>query len=132
MADKRRTRHDPEKERQLRIDLFRALSAGEMTLGRAVAAMRRLSRLTQPEFANHRGISVQSLRQIETDTGNPTVETLNKIGAFFGLQVGFVRRPVNTPATAASRPAVLTEAARRPPSPLHADAAWPSQDRRRR
>jgi DNA-binding XRE family transcriptional regulator len=95
MADKRRTRRDPEKERQLRVDLFTALSAGEMTLGQAVAAMRRLSRLTQPEFAKHRGISVQSLRQIESDTGNPTVETLNKIGAFFGLQVGFVRQPMH-------------------------------------
>ena len=48
--------------------------------------------LTQPEFAAHRGISVQALRQIESGRGNPTVETLDKIVAVFGLQVGFVPR----------------------------------------
>jgi len=96
MVDKRRTRRDPEKERQLRVDLYTALSTGELSVGQAVAAMRRLSRLTQPEFAKHRGISVQALRQIESDTGNPTVETLNKIAAIFGVQVGFVRVPIKS------------------------------------
>ena len=52
--------------------------------------MRKISRLTQPEFAAHRGISAQALRQIENGTGNPTIATLNKISAIFGLQVGFV------------------------------------------
>lgn len=62
-----------------------------MTVGEAVAAMRRLSKLTQPEFAAHRGLSVQSLRQIESDKANPTMATLNKISAIFGLRVGFVK-----------------------------------------
>lgn len=59
------------------------------------ACMRQASRLTQPEFAKHRNISVAALRQIETGSGNPTMETLNKIASIFGLEVGFVpkRRP---------------------------------------
>lgn len=48
---------------------------------------------TQPEFAKHRGISVQALRQIESGTGNPTVETLNKIASIFTVQVGFCVPP---------------------------------------
>ncbi len=75
---------------------------GELTVHEAVAAMRKISRLTQPEFAKHRGISVQALRQIENGSGNPTVETLGKIASIFGLQVGFVRkrRPAEEPGSA--------------------------------
>ena len=76
---------------------YKSVSSGELSIGQAVAAMRKISRLTQPEFAAHRGISVQALRQIESGTGNPTVETLNKVCAIFGLQVGFV------PGTAATK-----------------------------
>ena len=48
------------------------------------------SGLSQPEFARHRGISVQALRQIETGRGNPTVRTLDAIARVFGLETGFV------------------------------------------
>ncbi len=71
------------------------MSSGELSAGQAIAAMRKISRLTQPEFAAHRGISVQALRQIETGTGNPTLATLNKISGIFGLQVCFVPRTVS-------------------------------------
>jgi DNA-binding XRE family transcriptional regulator len=73
--------------------LYRDVASGAITIGQAVHAMRKISRLTQPEFAKHRGISVQALRQIETETGNPTVETLNKVASIFGLQVVFVPIP---------------------------------------
>lgn len=73
--------------------LYRDVASGAITLGQAVHAMRKISRLTQPEFAKHRGISVQALRQIESGTANPTVETLNKVASIFGLQVGFVPIP---------------------------------------
>lgn len=69
---------------------YKAVVSGGLSVGQAVAAMRKISRLTQPEFAAHRGISVQALRQIEADSGNPTLVTLNKISAIFGLKVGFV------------------------------------------
>lgn len=91
MADKRiRNLIDPEAARQRRESFYKAAMSGELTVGEAVAAMRKISRLTQPEFAKHRGISVQALRQIESGNGNPTVETLDKIASIFGLQVGFV------------------------------------------
>jgi transcriptional regulator with XRE-family HTH domain len=90
-VDKRFKGSDPERDLQARERFYAAALAGQMSVGEAVAAMRRLSKLTQPEFAAHRGVSVESLRQIESDTGNPTISTLNKIAKIFGLRVGFVK-----------------------------------------
>jgi transcriptional regulator with XRE-family HTH domain len=89
-VDKRRKHSDPEFERRLRSEFYAAAASGRLSVGQAVAAMRRISELTQPEFARHRGLSVQSLRLIEADKANPTIETLEKIAGIFGLQVGFV------------------------------------------
>ena len=50
--------------------------------------MRRISKMTQPEFAKHQGLSVQSLRLIEAGKANPTIEALQKIASIFGLEVG--------------------------------------------
>lgn len=88
--DKRIKHIDPEKDRQERAAFYADVLAGRLSVGQAVAAMRRLSKLTQPEFAAHRGLSVQSLRLIEADKANATLATLNKIAGIFGLQVGFV------------------------------------------
>ena len=91
MADRRTKKPlDPELARARREAFYAQVAAGELTVGQAVTAMRKISRLTQPEFARHRGISVQALRQIERDQGNPTVQTLNKVAEVFNLQVGFV------------------------------------------
>ena len=87
--DKRRRKIDPDAERDLRSRFYDNIKAGNLSIGDAVKEMRRLSRLTQPEFAKHRNISLGSLRQIEAGEGNPTVETLEKIGAIFGLEVSF-------------------------------------------
>lgn len=76
----------------MRDAFYASVSSGELSIGQAVATMRRISKLTQPEFARHRGLSVDSLRQIESDKANPTVETLEKIASIFGLRVGFVPR----------------------------------------
>ncbi len=91
MTDQRIKKPLPAEAAQAQREAFyKGVSSGELSIGQAVAAMRKISRLTQPEFAAHRGISVQALRQIESDTGNPTLETLNKVCVIFGLQVGFV------------------------------------------
>ena len=87
--DKRRKKIDPDAERDLRSRFYDNIKAGNLSIGDAVKEMRRLSRLTQPEFAKHRNISLGSLRQIEAGEGNPTVETLEKIGSIFGLEVSF-------------------------------------------
>jgi transcriptional regulator with XRE-family HTH domain len=91
-VDKRRKRTDAEIERRLRNEFHAAVGKGNLSIGQAVAAMRRISKMTQPEFAKHRGLSVQSLRLIEADKANPTIETLQKIASIFGLEVGFVRK----------------------------------------
>ena len=75
-----------------RGQFYADIAAGKLSLGQAVVAMRKMGKLTQPEYAKLRGISVQSLRQIEAGTGNPTVETLNKVASLFGLEVGFITK----------------------------------------
>ncbi|HXD07724.1 MAG TPA: helix-turn-helix transcriptional regulator [Burkholderiaceae bacterium] len=88
--DKRRKHFDAAADARLRQELYAAVAANTITIAEAVKTMRRASHLTQVEFAAHRGISPQALRQVEYGTGNPTVETLNKIASVFGLEVGFV------------------------------------------
>lgn len=82
---------DKENARALRAALHEAVSRGEISLQNAVKQMRKVSRLTQAEFAAHRGVSTKVIKEIESGKGNPTVQTLNKIGSFFGLEVAFVR-----------------------------------------
>jgi DNA-binding XRE family transcriptional regulator len=90
--DKRRKHIDPDSERRLREAFFEKVARGEITMQEGVRQMRRISRLTQEEFAKHRGIALGVLRKIERGEANPQVETLNKIGEIFGVEVGFVRK----------------------------------------
>jgi DNA-binding XRE family transcriptional regulator len=91
--DKRRKHIDQDAERALREHFFEDIAAGKLSLTDAVKIMRRISRLTQVEFARHRGISIGALKQIESGQGNPQIETLEKIGAIFGVSIGFVLKP---------------------------------------
>ena len=88
--DKRVKHRNPENAAQSRAQFYAAVAAGELSVGQGVRAMRRISGLTQAEFAMHRGISLQGLRMIERDLANPTVDTLNKVASIFGLRVGWV------------------------------------------
>jgi DNA-binding XRE family transcriptional regulator len=85
-----RSKKSPKTQRELLDELYAGVQTGTLELSEAVKAMRRISGLNQEDFARHRGISVQSLRLIESNTGNPTVATLNKVAKVFGLKVGFV------------------------------------------
>lgn len=82
---------DKESLRLRRAALYEAIAGGELTLQNAVKEMRGIARLTQAEFAAHRGVSTKVIKEIESGSGNPTVGTLNRIGHFFGLEVAFVR-----------------------------------------
>lgn len=82
---------DKEQLRQRRALLYEAVAAGEITLQQAVKEMRVISRLTQAQFAVHRGVSLKTIKEIESGKGNPTIQSLNRIGQFFGLEVAFVR-----------------------------------------
>lgn len=91
--DKRVKKPTPPELADSRREAFYAgIANGSLGISEAVVAMRKISRLTQIEFAQHRGISVQSLKQIEAGTANPTVDTLEKISDIFGLTVGFVAK----------------------------------------
>lgn len=83
-------RPDPAQARAQLDALYTGLASGQIGLADAVRRMRHISGLSQPDFARHRGISVQALRQIETGRGNPTVRTLDAIARVFGLETGFV------------------------------------------
>jgi transcriptional regulator with XRE-family HTH domain len=96
MPDKRRKHIDPVAEAERRAALYAAIDQQRLSLQAAVREMRALSRLTQAEFAKHRGISLATLKQIESGVGQPRADTLNKIGEIFGLEVGFVRRSRKT------------------------------------
>jgi transcriptional regulator with XRE-family HTH domain len=97
-------RPGPEQAKAQRQVLYAGLADGSLGLPEAVRRMRHLSGLTQADFARHRGISVQALRQLEAGTGNPTVATLDAIGAVFGLQAGFVPLQPDGAGAAPKRP----------------------------
>lgn len=90
--DKRRKHVDGSALRRERIELYEAIDAGTLSLAQAARRMRKLSMLTQAEFARHRGVSARVIMEIERGIGNPTVRKLNQIAEIFGLEVRFVRR----------------------------------------
>jgi DNA-binding XRE family transcriptional regulator len=95
--DKRIKKSVPAELAAQRRDQFYAdIATNALTISEAVAAMRKISRLTQAEFAKHRRISVQALKQIEAGTANPTVATLQKIADIFGLKIGFVPKKLGS------------------------------------
>ena len=96
--DKRIKHRNPEREAELRRALFEGVMDNQLSLGEAVRLMQKVSRLTQAEFAAHRGVSTRVVKEIIADTANPTVETLNKIAAIFGMEVGFVAKRDTTAA----------------------------------
>ena len=73
--------------------LIEAIENHELTVGQAVRRMRKITGMSQKAYAQKIvGISPRVLAEIERDSANPTVETLNKIGRPFGYVVGFVRK----------------------------------------
>lgn len=100
---------DKEIARQRRTELYDAVNRGELSLRDTVKGMRKISRLTQTEFAAHRGVSAKVIKEIERGIGNPTVNTLNRIGQFFGLEVAFVRSDKLNPPAGHPREAIAAE-----------------------
>jgi DNA-binding XRE family transcriptional regulator len=90
--DRRRKSIDIAAERALRDAFYEDIARHNLSIANTIKAMRRLSRLTQIEFAKHRGISLVTLKQLESGKSQPKVETLNKVGEIFGLEIAFVRK----------------------------------------
>jgi len=72
-------------------DIWRQLEEGSITLGETIYQLRtRITGLTQADFARMCKISLRTLRQLEQDNGNPTLETVNSVLRAFGMQLGVV------------------------------------------
>lgn len=93
---------DKTQVRERRNRLLDSASAAELSLTEGVREMRAIAGMTQEEFARHREVSARVIKAIELGQGNPTVATMNRIGQFFGLKVGFV--PIRRGTQAAEQP----------------------------
>jgi DNA-binding XRE family transcriptional regulator len=72
-------------------ELREQLIAGTISIGNAVKRLRtEVTGLRQEQFASMCKISLRTLRQIEQDEGNPTIQTLNAVFRPFGMRVGIV------------------------------------------
>ncbi|MEK7393953.1 MAG: hypothetical protein RL173_2767 [Fibrobacterota bacterium] len=90
---KRKVRTPEELEAQ-RKELRQKLHNGQLTIGEAVREMRRLTGLTQTEYATRVvGIFPRVLMDIERGAANPTLETLELLAKPWGWKVGFVPPP---------------------------------------
>lgn len=77
---------DPELLKQLR----EALQRGALGWADSCRFMRASQGLTQAEFAARVGVAVKVIKELENDSGNPTLASLNRIAESFGLRVGFI------------------------------------------
>ncbi len=67
------------------------LLAGSLSIGSAAKRLRReITGLRQEQFARMCKISLRTLRQLEQDDGNPTLQTLNGVFNRFGMTVGII------------------------------------------
>ena len=71
--------------------LYSDLAGGAVDIREATRRMRKIIGLTQAEYAKKVAkISPRILSEFERGTGNPTIDTLEKIGKPFGLKVSFL------------------------------------------
>jgi DNA-binding XRE family transcriptional regulator len=81
---------------ELRYAFFKDLDERNLSdLFDTIRRMRKITGLTQPEYAKLIGIAPRVLIDIERGVGNPTLKTLNKIAEPFGLRIGLLRRSKN-------------------------------------
>ncbi|MDD1965951.1 helix-turn-helix domain-containing protein [Pseudomonas putida] len=80
------------RQRGIILDELRTqLAEGTISIGAAVKRLRsEITGLRQEQFADMCKISLRTLRQIEQDEGNPTINTLNAVFKPFGMRVGIV------------------------------------------
>lgn len=89
--------------------------AGQETLGTTIRRLRvEVTGLDQETFAVMCNMSTKALYQLETDKGNPTINTLNGILRLFGMRMtlGSIGTMPNVPAE--QRPLIKKRGARPP------------------
>lgn len=93
MPPRLKRKRTAEEVRSEKESLYADIEAGVLTIGQATRRMRKIVDMTQTEYAEKvLKIYPRVLMEIERDRGNPTLETLQKIGAPFGLIVRFAER----------------------------------------
>ncbi|MGM0595132.1 MAG: helix-turn-helix domain-containing protein, partial [Pseudomonadota bacterium] len=73
----------------LRRELYDDVAAGRLYLHEAAKRMRAVLGLNQRQFARMLGIAERTYIDFERQAGNPTLETLRRIGCAFGFEVKF-------------------------------------------
>ena len=99
----------------LRKNFYERIDRGNLTISDAVREMRAIFDMTQAEFSVHRGVSEQTVQDLELGRGQPEVESLNRIASIFKLEAQhspdaegalvLVRKQRDTPPPPQPRPA---------------------------
>ena len=77
--------------REQRKILSQQIGTSPLSLAAQIKSMRKIVGKTQIEYAQWIGIAPRIIMDIERGVANPTQSTLQKIGAPFGLDVGFIK-----------------------------------------
>jgi DNA-binding transcriptional regulator YiaG len=81
------TLKNKEKRQDLRHDLYRRLETDGVPLPQTVKELRKILGLNQAAFAKMLGQSLSTLRKIEQQSGNVTLESVLKILEKFSLEL---------------------------------------------
>lgn len=72
---------------EAREKFYEQLANKKLTLAETVKAMRSIVGMTQPEYAKFVGVAARIIIDVERGIGNPTINTLRKIGKPFRLDI---------------------------------------------
>ncbi len=66
------------------------------TLIETIKARRDMLNVTQDMLADLSGVGLRTLKQFESGKGNPTLETLHKLGNALGMELTFTVKDITT------------------------------------
>ena len=78
---------DKSKRNELRRNLYETMESSGQDIPTAVKTLRKILAKNQQDFSKFVGISLSALRRIEQDSGNVTLETIEKILDKFSLKL---------------------------------------------
>ena len=80
---------------KLRQEFYEEIDNGILNLSDTLKKMRKVAGMTQTEYAKMVNITPRVLMDIERNKGNPRLDTLNKLGQPFGLELCFTRKNID-------------------------------------
>lgn len=60
---------------------------GKLTIGNAIKERRKQLKITQPHLAELAHMSINTLYKIERNSGNPTLDVLQRVAAVLGMEL---------------------------------------------